>query len=129
VQLNGQLLPRRPHPDATALFAGVPDEIPEDDEDYTVLEETLDERRYPIMVGAGDNRPLGEVVMPPGMVFLFGDMRARSRDNRIFGPVPVDAVLGRAAVVWLSCAAPLFGQSWLCDLRTIRWGRFFHVIR
>jgi heterodisulfide reductase subunit A len=30
-----------------------------------------------------------------------------------------NAVAGRAAVISLSCAAPLFGQSWLCDPRTM----------
>jgi hypothetical protein len=69
---------KRPHPDPGALFAGVLDEIREDDKGCTVIEETPDERRYPIVVGAGGNRPLGEVVVPPGMVFLFGDMRARA---------------------------------------------------
>ena len=102
MQLNGESLPHRPHPDAAALFTDVPAAIRDDGTDYRVLEETLDARRYLIVVESGGTRPLGEVVVPPGMVFLFGDMRARSRDSRIFGPVPIDTVYGRATVVWSS---------------------------
>ena len=131
VVLNGRPLAHHPHPTAAPLLAEVCAETREDDSDYIVLEETLEDRRHPIVVRSGGGGPLGEIVVPPGMVFLSGDMRARSRDSRIFGPVRVDAVASRAAVVWSRCAAPLFGQRWLwlCDPRTIRWGRVGHPIR
>jgi signal peptidase I len=37
------------------------------------------------------------VVIPAGSVFLLGDHRSSSADSRIFGPVPLDSVIGR---VW-----------------------------
>jgi type IV secretory pathway protease TraF len=36
------------------------------------------------------------IVVPNGTVYLLGDAPARSRDSRSFGPVPVDAIVGRA---------------------------------
>ena len=40
-------------------------------------------------------------VVPPGTVWVMGDNRANSADSRIFGPVPVSTVVGRAfARVW-----------------------------
>lgn len=128
LHVNDRPLPHRPHPDGAALLASVPDDL-DDDTNYTVVEETLDDRRHPIMVEPGNTDGFGETVVPPGMLLVLGDMRARSRDGRTFGPVAVDAVIGRAAVVWLSCAAPLFGEGWLCDPRTIRWDRVGRVIR
>jgi signal peptidase I len=35
-------------------------------------------------------------VVPAGTVFLVGDHRDHSADSRVFGPVPVDRVKGRA---------------------------------
>ncbi|MCC6764058.1 MAG: S26 family signal peptidase [Deltaproteobacteria bacterium] len=68
-------------------------------------------------------------MVPAGYVFVFGDMRPLARDSRNFGPVAIDTVVGRAAVVWLSCTAPLFTNGWLCDPRTIRWERIGHGVQ
>lgn len=35
-------------------------------------------------------------VVPPFTVFVMGDNRSASRDSRVFGPVPLDQIVGRA---------------------------------
>jgi signal peptidase I len=65
-------------------------------------------------------RPCGDVVVqkvPPGHVFLAGDHRDHSADSRVFGPVPIGHVKGRAWVALVS-----WGQD------GVRWRRLFHRV-
>lgn len=57
IELNGRLLPHDPHPDAAALLTGGPDEIRSDLADATVLAETLDADRYPILLESDAQYP------------------------------------------------------------------------
>jgi signal peptidase I len=44
-----------------------------------------------------------DVVVPEGSVYVLGDNRTNSSDSRVFGPVPIDNVVGKA---WLSYWPP-----------------------
>ncbi|MGA8113731.1 MAG: S26 family signal peptidase [Actinocatenispora sp.] len=59
---------------------------------------TADERRRPavkrVAAVAGDPLPGAEGPVPDAHVFLVGD-RARTLDSRVYGPVPLDHVVGR----------------------------------
>jgi signal peptidase I len=64
--------------------------------------------------------PCGDVErekVPPGHVWLAGDHRDHSADSRVFGPVPVGRIKGRA---WLALV------SW--GPRGPRWDRLFHFV-
>ena len=73
------------------------------EEPCTDFVERLDGHAYHTHCTPG--RPCGHVVaqvIPPGHVFLAGDHRDHSADSRVFGPVPVDRIKGRAWVALVS---------------------------
>jgi len=41
----------------------------------------------------------GPTIVPEGYAFVMGDNRGASNDSRVFGPVPLDSIVGRA---WIS---------------------------
>jgi signal peptidase I len=40
------------------------------------------------------------VTVPPGYVWLMGDNRTNSGDSRVFGPVPISSIIGKAIFVY-----------------------------
>jgi signal peptidase I len=60
--------------------------------------EEIDE---PYLADETQTGDFGSLKIPEGMIFVMGDNRANSDDSRNFGPVPADAVVGRAFVlIW-----------------------------
>jgi len=60
-----------------------------------INEQPLEE---PYMVRSA-NGYYGPTIVPEGNVFVMGDNRGASNDSRVFGPVPLERVVGRA---WVS---------------------------
>ena len=60
--------------------------------------EPIDEPYLPPGTVMPDERP---VRVGPGELFVMGDNREHSQDSRVFGPIPVEEVVGRAFVrIW-----------------------------
>jgi signal peptidase I len=64
----------------------------------------------------------GEVVVPPGMLFMMGDNRENSADSRYWGFVPKEYVVGTPLVIYWSFDAPSE------DLQEWTLTHFFDVI-
>lgn len=79
-------------------------------ESYIAEQQTSRPRQQAGIPGCDQDVPLADTcTVPEGHVFVMGDNRLGSQDSRVFGPVEIDTIVGRAFVrVW-----PLDRISWL----------------
>lgn len=72
---------------------------------------------YPIMVNPRDN--YGPVTVPKNKLFVMGDNRDHSYDSRFWGFVDLDAVRGKALMIY---------WSWNSDKWRVRWDRLGNFV-
>ena len=62
----------------------------------------------------------GPVTVPEGKLFVMGDNQDHSYDSRFWGFVDLDAVLGKAFIIY---------WSWDSENWSVRWNRLGELVR
>ncbi len=94
--------------------------------DYAVYK---DPRVLPAQLSARDN--FGPIQVPENSLFVMGDNRDNSHDSRFWGFVDLEAVKGKAFIIYWSWDREDFegGEDWLTWWQFVRWDRFARMLK
>ncbi len=100
-------------------------EMPQSNENFTVYQEDNGVKQYLVQFTADLEQSSHEIKVPEGHLFMMGDNRNYSYDSRFWGALPIERIMGKLTMVWISCEESESYSSFLCSVDDLRFDRLF----
>lgn len=100
----------------------------ESGEDYQKYLENNGEKDYVVQYMKGIEQDPFEMKIPEGHLFMMGDNRNQSMDSRFWGSLPMDRIMGKLFMIWISCEESDSYSSFLCPINDLRKDRIFRSV-
>jgi signal peptidase I len=82
-------------------------------------------KRYRVQFSRDIEQSTHEITVPEGHLFMMGDNRNFSSDSRFWGPLPLERIMGKLTMVWISCEESDSYSSFVCPVKDLRMDRLF----
>ncbi len=99
------------------------------DDDYRVLTENNGSKSYQVQYLSGVEQKSEEIYVPEGHLFMMGDNRNQSADSRYWGALPLERIVGKLDLIWMSCRESDKHSSFLCAPADFRTERLFRLVQ
>ena len=100
-------------------------EVSSEKEDFFIYKEDNGVKQYQVQFSEASGQSPYEIKVPEGHIFMMGDNRNFSADSRYWGPLPLERIMGKLSMIWMSCKESDSYSSFLCSPRDFRTDRFF----
>lgn len=103
-------------------------EMPSEDEDFIVYQEDNGNKQYRVQFSTGLDQATHQIKVPEGHLFMMGDNRNHSFDSRFWGALPIERIMGKLTMIWISCEESESYSSFLCSAKDLRFDRLFKSV-
>ena len=125
IQVNDQPFSYQP----LSVKGEAPQQEGDYDEAFDIYLEDNGFKQYQVQFSRGLEQTEHQITVPEGHIYMMGDNRNYSADSRFWGPLPLERIMGKLVMIWISCEESDSYSSFLCAAKDLRTDRFFKIVQ